>query len=540
MDAERICPHCHKPLAPEAPRGLCPECLLKAGLGTGAEIGPESQGPAGSEAARFVPPPVEELGRFFPQLEIIELLGRGGMGAVYKARQKQLNRLVALKILPPAVGSTPAFAERFTREAQALAQLNHPGIVTLYEFGQADGLFYFLMEFVDGVGLRKLLEVGRISPREALAIVPQICEALQYAHDHGVVHRDIKPENILLNREGRVKIADFGVARIMAQETVESAFEVPTGPPSTMTEAGKVVGTPPYMAPEQFAHPLEVDHRADIFSLGVVFYEMLTGQLPEDKLVPPSSRARGMRLDVRLDEVVLRALEKEPERRYQKADDVKTRVETIAGTQTDPSTAGLELKKPKRLSLSVWMSTVALVLLAFSVWSNWQGRRARAAALEQKALQSNVQPAQGQDATSEEVRATSVQEWFARFENPSPNSAPFTPLRALIAKAAESDQIRDQIIQLASKTIDDAHANMATRWQCCYVLSGIHDTNGIPPIIRALKDANETVRGCAACALGAFLDSPEAKAALEEAATNEKSAPVQDWIRKALDGEFRK
>ncbi len=337
MDTMRICPGCEKPLPANAPEGLCPECLLKAGLGTGAEIGlaRDSQ-PAGGPRG-FVPPAPEELGRFFPQLEIMRLLGRGGMGAVYQARQKQLDRVVALKVLPPGVSQDPSFAERFTREARALAKLTHPRIVTLYEFGQADGLFYFLMEFVDGVSLRKLLEGGRISPREALAIVPQICEALQYAHDRGIVHRDIKPENILLNREGEVKIADFGVAKIVARESApEGAAAAAADADAHLTQAGRIVGTPQYMAPEQVTHPLEVDHRADIYSLGVVFYQMLTGELPGKPIQLPSKKVQ---VDVRLDQVVLHALEKEPERRYQHASEVKTAVETIAATRGAPAAA---------------------------------------------------------------------------------------------------------------------------------------------------------------------------------------------------------
>jgi serine/threonine protein kinase len=160
------------------------------------------------------PPSLERLGAAFPQLEVIELIGQGGMGAVYKARQKQLDRIVALKVLPPGIGGDPSFAERFTREAKALAKLLHPNIVALFEFGQADGIYYLLMEYVDGVSLGQLLRSSRVSPREALAIVPQICDALQYAHDQGIVHRDIKPENILLDRRGRVKVADFGLAKL--------------------------------------------------------------------------------------------------------------------------------------------------------------------------------------------------------------------------------------------------------------------------------------------------------------------------------------
>jgi serine/threonine protein kinase len=346
MDTNRLCPSCQKPLAPNVPMGLCPECLIKAGFPTGVET---DTGPATQPA--FVPPSVEEMAGLFPQLEILEIIGRGGMGAVYKARQKQLNRFVALKILPPGIGNEPAFAERFTREARALAQLNHPNIVTLYEFGEASGQFYFLMEFVDGVNLRQLLASRRVSPREALAIVPQICDALQFAHDQGIVHRDIKPENILLDRRGRVKVADFGLAKIVSDvgqasrlsQTSEKsapqggqAEKIETGATPVLhelTDAGKVMGTPNYMAPEQIEHPAEVDHRADIYALGVVFYQMLTGELPGKEIEPPSSKVL---IDVRLDEVVLRALEKKPELRYQQVSEVKTMVETIVAMNPCP------------------------------------------------------------------------------------------------------------------------------------------------------------------------------------------------------------
>jgi predicted Ser/Thr protein kinase len=261
-------------------------------------------------------------------LEILELLGRGGMGAVYKVRQREIDRVAALKILPPHFGSDPAFAARFAREARALAKLNHANVVTLYEFGQTDsGLYFFLMEYVDGLNLRGLMEAGRVEPREALAIVPQVCDALQYAHDSGIVHRDIKPENILLDRRGRVKVADFGLAKIVGQD--EAAPPDAGGSVQGMaTEAGRVVGTPQYMAPEQVERPGTVDHRADIYALGVVFYQMLTGDLPGRRIEPPSKR---IAVDVRLDEVVLRALEREPGRRYGQASVMKADVETVAG-----------------------------------------------------------------------------------------------------------------------------------------------------------------------------------------------------------------
>lgn len=318
METQRICPSCHKPLAADVPLGLCPECLLKAGLGTGAP----SRKPGGESG--FVPPAVEELQELFPQLEILELIGKGGMGAVYKARQRTLDRLVALKILPPGAAEDPGFAERFNREARALARLCHPHIVAVHDFGQVAGQPYLVMEYVDGLNLRQAERAGRLTPEQALAIIPQICEALQFAHNEGVVHRDIKPENILLDRKGRVKITDFGIAKILG---------APAGT-AALTGAKDVLGTPHYMAPEQLEKPTTVDHRADIYSLGVVFYEMLTGELPLGKFQPPSKKVQ---VDVRLDEVVLHTLEKEPERRYQHASEVKSDVETIATTPPSSS-----------------------------------------------------------------------------------------------------------------------------------------------------------------------------------------------------------
>jgi tRNA A-37 threonylcarbamoyl transferase component Bud32 len=317
MTETRLCPQCGSRMPADAPEGLCPKCLLAERTSTAATEPPRS-GVSSGYQGHFTAPTPEELADLFPQLEILELLGQGGMGAVYKARQPGLDRFVALKILPPEAVRDPAFAERFSREARALAKLNHPNIVSVYDSGKAGDLYYFIMEFIDGVNLRQLIRTGHILPREALQIVPQICDALQFAHDEGIVHRDIKPENILLDKRGRVKIADFGIAKLLGSKAVEY----------TLTGPWQVMGTAHYMAPEQMAKPQEVDHRADIYSLGVVFYELLTGQLPIGRFAPPSKKVE---IDVRLDQIVLRALESEPERRYQHVSDVKTEVETIVG-----------------------------------------------------------------------------------------------------------------------------------------------------------------------------------------------------------------
>lgn len=329
----KTCPRCNSIIAEDAPGGLCPRCLM--------QFVAMSTGSADFTAEDRLPPDLETVRAAFPHLEIIELVGQGGMGAVFKARQTKLDRVVALKILPQRLAREPLFAERFEREGRLLARLSHPNIVGVHDFGQASGLYYLMMEYVDGVNLRQAFATAQFTPQQALSIIPKICEALQFAHDEGVLHRDIKPENILLDTKGRVKIADFGIAKF-------SGLDEKTG----LTATGATIGTPHYMAPEQIERPADVDHRADIFSLGVVFYEMLTGELPLGRFAAPSERTES--LDVRIDQVVMRALEKDRERRQQSANEVRTEVEFLkshavneAALRSDPqaASAGSEPKE---------------------------------------------------------------------------------------------------------------------------------------------------------------------------------------------------
>ena len=293
MSDKNLCPECGAEIPADAPAGQCPKCMMKAGFESEDRSEPPHEAAAPSPGSSgFEPPSVDLLSELFPQLEILKFVGKGGMGAVYKARQPVLDRFVAVKVLPPEFGRDPAFAERFTREARAMARLSHPNIVAIYDFGQTDGLFYFVMEYIDGANLRQTLQGGKLKPDEALAIVPQICDALQFAHDEGIVHRDIKPENVLIDNRGRVKIADFGLAKLLGEEQIEV----------TLTHTNQVLGTLRYMAPEQMQDTHAVDHRADIYSLGVVFYELLTGDVPMGHFDPPSKKVQ---IDVRLDEVVL-------------------------------------------------------------------------------------------------------------------------------------------------------------------------------------------------------------------------------------------
>jgi len=254
--SSKACSRCGAALPSTATAGLCPRCLMaEAMVATQADTEPSAQQPL----------PPEQIAPHFPQLEILECLGRGGMGVVYKARQKTLNRLVALKLLAPERVNDSRFADRFAREARALAALNHSNIVTIHDFGQAGGFYFLLMEFVDGANLRHLLRARKFAPEEAVAIVPAICEALQYAHNRGIVHRDIKPENILLDKEGKVKIADFGIAKMLGAKNGDAVSDTPEN------ATKNALGTPGYSAPEQKTDPQRADTRADIYSLGVVF-----------------------------------------------------------------------------------------------------------------------------------------------------------------------------------------------------------------------------------------------------------------------------
>ena len=334
------CPQCGADLSDSSPGTPCAACLLQLGMQTWNKqegIGNPSMMPtmaAGASAsgaseadAAGSDPQLASLAAIFPQLEIMHLVGQGGMGNVYCARQKSLNRLVALKVIRPESQAQQDFADRFVREARALAHLSHSNIVTVHDFGQTGDLYYFIMEYVDGINLRQMLQAGKLQPRQAMEIVPAICDALQYAHDNGVVHRDIKPDNILIDTDGKVKIADFGLAKLLDNKTVSPG----------LTQAHHVMGTMHYMAPEQFERPLDVDHRADIYSLGVVIYELLTGELPLGRFAPPSKKVS---VDVRLDEIVLHTLEKEPELRYQRVSDVKSDMQSLNQVHAAMNQAG--------------------------------------------------------------------------------------------------------------------------------------------------------------------------------------------------------
>jgi serine/threonine protein kinase len=315
---------------------------------------PLSTGPPGGWTA----PNLEEAARLFPQYEVLALLGRGGMGAVYQARQLALDRLVAIKLLPLEISTSGDFADRFTREARTMGKLNHPNIIAVYDFGTTTaGHLYFAMEYVEGMNLHEIIHGPGLAPAQALSIIGEICEALAYAHSKGVVHRDIKPANVMITTEGRVKVADFGLARLTD----------PAAEALGHTMTGTVMGTPDYMAPEQ-RRAMNVDHRADIYSLGVLLYEALCQETPQGIFDPPSVRAG---VDARIDDVVAKAMQQAPERRFQSSTEMKAAVEEIR-TQPRPATRSATVppvgEKSRALLYASLGAAVLIAVLAIVFW----------------------------------------------------------------------------------------------------------------------------------------------------------------------------
>ncbi len=336
---------------PSELQGLDPKDLLQAGLETvpPVTLPPQSVDPdatvpvARPQSTQPVPqvelPLPEELTQLLPAgaYHVESFLGQGGMGAVYKGMQVRLKRPVAIKIMRRDMGKDYDFEARFEREAQAMAKLNHPNIVSVIDFGEAGADYlYIVMELIDGADLMDVIRGGQMTQEMALSLLPQVCDALQFAHDHGIVHRDIKPSNIMITRDGRVKMCDFGLAK---RYDVESSFR---------TQTGTGMGTPDYAAPEQFDPKANIDHRADIYALGVMIYQMITGQLPRGVWKLPSQRAE---VAPQWDAIVSRAMQSDPIDRYQQASEVKTDVErvsklvppgaTSAPSPTHPSKGGV-------------------------------------------------------------------------------------------------------------------------------------------------------------------------------------------------------
>jgi serine/threonine protein kinase len=299
-----------------------------------------SQEPPAQHQPPFDVPSVEEMAALLPQYAIEKLAAFGGMGAVYRARQVSLDRLVAIKILPPEFGRQEDFADRFKSEARAMAKLNHTHIVGVYDFGiTKEGHLYLVMEWVEGQTLHTLIQKGSLPVRKAANLAMQLCEALAFAHHHKILHRDIKPGNIMISEDDQVKVADFGLARPITGEAEENPF-----------------GTPDYAAPEILGKGA-VDQRADIFAAGVVLYEMLTGRVPQQ---PRRSVKEFAPLSPRWDELIDKAMHAEPAQRFQDVAEFRARIAqlinqaaeavSVVAVEEDASNAKGMLK-PRNLAL---------------------------------------------------------------------------------------------------------------------------------------------------------------------------------------------
>lgn len=306
------------PSGPEIPHPTAQGDLSKDELQNLFDL---AQTPPGQRAGRAPLQTAEELEHTFRHLQITGLLGRGGMGVVYKARNRETGRNVALKLLPTQWLHDAEFCARFSREAEALGKLSHPHIVGIHESGWTeDGQPYMVMEFIDGVNLAELVLAGGLAPAMALKVAEQVCDALGYAHGQGLVHRDIKPANIIIDRSGTAKVADFGLAGI-AQEPGSSR----------LTATGAAFGTADYMSPEQ-RKGLPLNQQSDIYSFGVLLYEMLCGDLPQGMFAPPSRRSG---CDERVDAIVARALQPDAKDRYASMAEVKAALQAL-GTRNRP------------------------------------------------------------------------------------------------------------------------------------------------------------------------------------------------------------
>ncbi|MFI5402906.1 MAG: serine/threonine-protein kinase [Planctomycetota bacterium] len=283
-------------------------------------------------------PPDPFLGQILGGCRIDEVLGRGGMGVVYKATQLSLNRPVAIKVLPEEVCGQPQFTERFKREVDILARLSHPNVVTVFERGEIEGRLYVVMEYVHGTALRDVMKKGPLPSAEALVIVRGVLAALEHAHGKGIIHRDIKPENVLVAPGGIVKVADFGLSRLLGPADA-----------TRLTHTNLLLGTYEYMAPEQREKAKEADERADIYATGVVLYEMLAGELPIGHFAA-LSRKRPKECDSRIDEIVERSLAKAPGDRYQHASEMGAAVSRVLSAAMLPPEAPRE--EPPRVHVA--------------------------------------------------------------------------------------------------------------------------------------------------------------------------------------------
>jgi serine/threonine protein kinase/Tfp pilus assembly protein PilF len=360
---ERVCAKCGATIFADSPRGFCSVCLFKTGLPPLEEDGDGTQEPSGIQME-------------FGDYELLEEIGRGGQGVVYRARQKSLNRVVALKVIGLGQWATKAHVRRFRLEAEAAASLEHPCIVPIYEVGKRDGACYFSMKFVEGGQLDQVVRRAPMSTRQAVELIAKVARTVHYAHEHSILHRDIKPGNILLDASGEPHLTDFGLARLLETE-------------SSITHTLDVLGTPSYMAPEQaVGNNAAISSATDVYGLGAVLYQLLTGQPPfaggttyeTIKLLldtePRQPRLLNAKIDRDLSTICLKCLDKDPQRRYPSglalAQDLQRwlKHEPIQARRTGISTRARKWVRRNRSIAALIALSVALA--AGSGWIVWK------------------------------------------------------------------------------------------------------------------------------------------------------------------------
>src|SRR5438876_4144454 len=364
--AKRVCAECGATVFADAPQGVCSVCLFRTGLVS-----------LGDENDEAFEPTVARMLKDFGDYELLEEIGRGGQGVVYRARQKSLNRIVALKVIGLAHWATEAHVKRFRMEAEAAAHLDDPRIVPIYEIGERDGACYFSMKFIEG-GQLDTITASEVMPlRKAAELMAKLARTVHYAHEHGILHRDIKPGNIMVDRKGEPHLTDFGLARLMETE-------------STVTRTLEVLGTPSYMAPEQAAgNKARLTSATDVYGLGAVFYQLLTGHPPfaggttyqTVRMVletePRQPRLYNPKVDRDLATICLKCLEKVQERRYSSAlalaEDLERwlKHEPIQARRTGLFTRGRKwLRRNPTSALAAASLTVLAAVVGWNIWKS--------------------------------------------------------------------------------------------------------------------------------------------------------------------------
>ena len=374
ISAPRVCPKCGATIFADAPRGFCSVCLFKTGLGGFVEENGET-------------PPVR-IPMHFGDYELQEEIGRGGQGVVYRARQKSLNRMVALKIIALGHWATARHLKRFRLEAEAAASLNHPSIVPIHEVGERDGCCYFSMNLIEGGQLDEVVRREAMSIRRAAELIAKLARTVHYAHEHGILHRDIKPGNILLDAEGEPHLTDFGLARLLETE-------------SSVTRTTEVLGTPSYMAPEQASgNNVALTSATDVYGLGAVLYQLLTGCPPfaggttyeTVRLVletePRQPRLLNPKVDRDLSTICLKCLQKDPQRRYASAlalaEDLERwlKHEPIQARRTGLLARGKKwVRRKPAIAAVITLSLALIATVGVIVWKSDLFRRPAAAGI---------------------------------------------------------------------------------------------------------------------------------------------------------------